>query len=511
MLYITKVNSASGGISFEYLDSEHCFGLIVRASYSFVIQDTQYTDEDDALIDGIDALKAVYLRPNLVAKIGVDEFRNGLITSVDIPESNHLREQTASVTIEERIRVNDDSILSNLVQAIPSPQDIESLSESFSSSRDSDSYSYTRNINLKYKQDAGSQFVDKARLFIKNVYLNSRPSYGFLEDGISENVRFNLKLRPRISEKFDLLNKEVSFTENLNCSRVFSENGILCSKSESFVVEIDSEGYETKSYDVTVKALQEPLEVNLVSGIHFSINSLVNQNTGSYGKPFSIEKELRENGDSANLSIQFTKNPSKNGTNNISYFAAKSQVDSFFDYDFSIDIGSVGYNRMSAFNAAKTYWSGNYNIGYIKVPALFPETSSGQLFEKKRDTSFNPFERKINDKITYTTDPSYNSSGNILKRKIQISDSNPIERHVIIPIFGDSERIGKRGAGTTLGTRSINVELVSSDFSSLESSGINIAVAETPDANYYYLNSKKTNFSPYEGVSSADISYLFFN
>lgn len=511
MLYITKANSASGGITFEYLESEHCFGLIIKTSYSFTIQDAQYTDEDDALILGIDALKAVYLRPNLVAKIGLDEFKNGLVTALEIPETNHLREQTASITIEERVRVTDDSVLSNLTQSIPSPQDVESFSETFSSSRGADSYSYSRDINLKYKQDAGSQFIDKARLFIKNVYLNSRPNYGFLEDGISENVRFNLKLRPKITEKFDLLNKEVSFSENLSCSRVFSENGILCSRNESYSLEVDPEGYETKSYDISIKALQEPLEVNIVSGIHFSINSLINENTGSYGNPFVIEKEIRENGDSATLSIQFTKNPKKNGTNNITYFASKSVSEAFHDYEFSIDIKSVGQNKIAAFNQSKVFWSGNYNIGYTKVPALFPEVSSGDLYEKKRSTSFDPFQRSINDKIVYTTDPAYNSAGNILKRKIQISDNNPIQRHVIVPIFGDSEKIGKRGAGLSVGTRTVSVQLVSSDFTSLESSGIHIATGEVPNANYYYLDSKTTSFDPYAGISTADISYIFFD
>ncbi len=87
-LLITKINDASTSISYQYLDSEHVFGLLVSATYSFSIQDVQFEDGEDGLLNGVDALKKAYLRKNIAAKIGVDEFKNGLVSSISIPDSD---------------------------------------------------------------------------------------------------------------------------------------------------------------------------------------------------------------------------------------------------------------------------------------------------------------------------------------------------------------------------------------------------------------------------------------
>jgi len=510
MLYITKVNKASTNISLNYLESEHIWGRIVKATYTFSILDARYTDQDDALLDGIDALKAVYLKPNIVAKIGIDEFRNGLVTSVDIPDGAHVARQDASIIIEERERVFDDSVLSNLTANIPSPQDVESFGESFECSRGANSYSYTRSINLKYRQDAGGQFLEKAYLFLKGVYFNSRPAYGYLEDGISEFGRFNAGFRPLLSEKYDILNKEVSLTENFDSARITTNGDISYSESSTHSISLDVDGYTTKNYDVEIKALQEPLEVNVISGVHFSLNNILSSNTGQFRYPYSIEKTIKTDGGAASFSVEFSSNPRKNGLNNIEYRASESLNGPYSDYSFSLDVISRGPNRIVAFERAKEYWSGHYDYGYIKIPAMFSITS-GQLFEKSRDTNFEPFSRKISETVVFTTDPTYNSNDNILKSSVQIKDAFPVDRNQIVAVLGDSEKVGRRGAGKTLGTRNITVEMVDKNQASLESEALVLAAAEIPNATYYDLDSKTSSFSPIDGISSANINYIFFN
>ena len=67
-LIITKITNASSSIEFNYLNSEHVWGLILNANYEFSIHDARMED-GDTLLEGIEALQNAYMRPNIAAKI----------------------------------------------------------------------------------------------------------------------------------------------------------------------------------------------------------------------------------------------------------------------------------------------------------------------------------------------------------------------------------------------------------------------------------------------------------
>ena len=330
MLSITKINEASTSISLEYLGSEHVFGIKVSATYSFSILDAEFVDGTDGLLTGIDALKKAYARKNIAAKIGLDEFKNGLVTNLSLDGSDRVRFGVASISIEENLRPSNDGVLSTLCDNIPSPQDLESFSESLSFKRGADTYAYDRSISLSYKQDAGNQFINKARLFLKNIYLGSRPAYGYQVDGISENGRFNLNLKPKISEYYDEINKELRFTENFESSRIATFGTLPFSQKKTYDIALNEQGYSTKSYSCEIISLSEPLELNILSGIQYSLISLLSENTGAYGMPTTIEKLIKSDDGLATLSVSFSNDPRFNATNNIEYVGRKSQDDFSF-------------------------------------------------------------------------------------------------------------------------------------------------------------------------------------
>ena len=511
MLSITKINEASTSISLEYLGSEHVFGIKVSATYSFSILDAEFVDGTDGLLTGIDALKKAYARKNIAAKIGLDEFKNGLVTDLSLDDSDRVRLGVALISIEENLRPSNDGVLSTLCDNIPSPQDLESFSESLSFKRGADTYSYDRSISLSYKQDAGNQFINKARLFLKNIYLGSRPAYGYQVDGISENGRFNLNLKPKISEYYDEINKELRFTENFESSRIATFGTLPFSQKKTYDIALNEQGYSTKSYSCEIISLSEPLELNILSGIQYSLISLLSENTGAYGMPTTIEKLIKSDDGLATLSVSFSNDPRFNATNNIEYVGRKSQDDSFDKYDFDLKIVSRGANYLIGFNNALTFYSGNRNIGYAKIPVLFPEITSGQMNEVSRNTSFNPFEKSISESVSFSTDPSYRDNGDgILKRSISVSDQYPVGRNEIVPIYGDKELIIRNQIGKTIGSRSVSCDLVSSR-SDIELLSLQKASGEIPTNTYKYLTEKTTNYAPLEGTCNANINYQFFD
>lgn len=510
-IFITKINSASTQVTFNYLNSEAVWGLIVSSSYEFDISDTSYTDGDDILYEGKDALDQVYLNQNIVGKIGSDEIRNGLVTSIDYPETPNVGRTTASISIEERQRVPSHGALSDILNNVPSPHDVESFSESFTFERGENSYSRNRNISLKYKQDAGHFFIDKARIFVQSMFFDSRPSFGYQEDGISENARFDVFFKPIVSENINLLNKEISFTETVTVNNIETLGDRNYSSQVSVSIDTDQIGYTTKNYKASLKALQEPLEANILDAIQDFIQNTYDENSSLFNFPTTITKNINTDGGSADISISFTNNPSKNSITNVVYTASKTKSGQWDEYSFDINIISVGASRIAAFNQTKQYWETNIDIGLSKVQSLFPETSSSILYEKSRNTTFSKFERRITDKIIYTNDPSYNSSGNILKRGVSVSDQIGVQRNSLLPILGERILLRKRDNSKTISSRTVQVNLVSKNLQSVESEAITIAESHTPPASYYYVDSKTSSHSPTNGTSSATVTFNYFD
>lgn len=510
-LFITKINDASSNIVFNYLESEHVFGQIVSVNYSFSLSDCQWEDGDDGVLFGVDALKKAYARKNIAAKIGIDEFKNGLVTNISFPESDRVRFGNASISIEERVRVDEDNVLNELFNFVPSPQDIDALEESFSFSRGDNSYSYTRDILLRWRQDPGEQFLNKAKLFLRNIYLGSRPNYGLQNDGISENGRFSLNLKPNISETYDELNKEVRLTENFEANRIETINGLAFSTKKTHSLNLNPDGYFSKNHSIEIAALTEPLERNISSGIQYILQSVLDENTGMYGNPINIEKLIKSDGGVASLSVAFTNDPRKKSTTNVEYIGKKGISESFFVYDFDLNIKSIGQNYLTAFNNSLSYFSGNRNAAYVKLPILFPEFVSGVTNEVSRSVSFNPFQKSVSESVSFSNNPNYADSGDgILKREISVSDSFQIGRNTVLPIYGDKEIIIRNDVGKTLGDRSVSVNMTSAT-GNLENLSIFLATGLYPPYNYKYITEKRTVLSPLEGSCNATVNFSFFD
>tara|TARA_Y100000114_G_scaffold147750_1_gene159907 strand:- start:6489 stop:8021 length:1533 start_codon:yes stop_codon:yes gene_type:complete len=508
-LIITKITNASSTTEFNYLNSEHVWGLIFTANYEFSIHDARMED-GDTLLEGIEALQNAYMRPNIAAKIGIDEFRNGEITSLSLPESNRAGITTASISITERVKLNsDDGALYDITQNTPSPQDIESFSENFSFSRGEDSYSYQRDLNLKYRQDTSNDFFNKAYLFIKGAYFNNRPSYGFQEDGISENARFNLGLKPSISETYDILNKEIRFSESFSSNRIETKNGITFSKKSTHSESLNSDGYTEKKFDIEIKALEKPIEVNLNSGMQITLDELISENSSEFGIPSSIEKSLKGDGGLGSLSVSFTNDPRQNSSTNVDYSASKNNG-AFEDYSFSLDVVTKASNRNDAFNQSLLYLKNNPNIAVDKIAILFPETAGITLNEISRSVSLNPLERSASQRINLTTNPDYlDEADGVLKRTVSISDTNQINRDSVTPILGNKEII-TRNENKTAGRRSVSVDMVSNNESVIEDS-LTLASQNEPESEYKYLTSKRTSERPLQKTVSSTLEFTFFD
>lgn len=502
-IYISKVSSASTTITYSYLESEHIWGYIIQGNYKADISDIVGID-DDNLHEGQRAIELALGQQNLAAKIGLDEYRNGNITSLSFGESYGVSKTDVSFTIVERVRVEDDGILSDLSQSIPSPQDVESFSEDFSFNRTTEGYSYNRNVTLKYNQDAGDQFLNKALLFLKNIYLRRRPSYGFQIDGISEYGRTDSGFKPTTSETFDLINKQISFSESLQVSRI--ENDF--SKATTFTIALDEQGYTTKSYTVDLAALKEPYEKNIASGVSLVLSELYDENTGQFGLPVSFEKGVNNEGGRANLSIVFKNDPKNKNRTNITYTATRTtNVADYDTYSFNLQVKSVGADPSQTFTQNKDFWTANTNYPYLKIPILFPEVTSGDLKEVSRNVSFNPFENLVSDNSTFTMNPLY---GYKFKRTIEISDQKQVNRNSIVPIYGDSEMIVYNN-GKTLGQYGISASMISDDINELETGVLAFASGYYPDADFVYLINQTTNLNLIEQSISANLEYSYFN
>ena len=503
-LIINKISSSSLQVDYSYLESDLLFGYNVVASYSLDFSDVTYTNEQNILFEGIEALRQAYQQKNLVARIGGDEFLNGRLTSQSFEESALVGNSSCSITIEESKRLDDYSS-HEFAQHIPSPQWIESFSESFSFSRTGDSYSSSRNVSLKYKQDAGNQFLNNAKLFLRNVYFNSRPNLGYHVDGISENGRFDGGFRPLISETVDLLGLSVSIVENLDSSFIVDDY----SKRQTYSEEVDAGGYLQKKYAVEIKALKEPLESVADSTCKVVLDAIITDNSAQFGYPIEIGKGINKDGGEITLNVSFTNNPALNQATSTTYSVSKTRRQSFYDYGLAMEILSDGQNEIAKANNAKTYWLANLSTYETKVQSLFPEADP--IYEMSRQTSFQTKDGKISDNVVFTDDPAYNSAAlpeGLLKLKFSNSLTPQIDRiRTFIDLSDKREKIELSDL-LTIGNGSFTMEAVA--FKSLGMfyaadylASLSFSIGET-----IYENSDTLTISS-EGSSSRVIGYDF--
>ncbi|MDB4314553.1 hypothetical protein N9955_00840 [bacterium] len=400
-LIINKVKSASVQVNYNYLESDYLFGYTLSASYVIDFTDVTFTNDQGVLYNGIEALREAYQSKHLTARIGGDEFQNARLTSQSFNETTLAGSSECSVSIEEEKRL-DDYTSNTFAQNIPSPQLIESFQESFSFSRSEANYSSARSVSIKYKQDAGDQFLNNAKLFLKNYYFDSRPNLGYQVDGISENGRFDQNFRPKISETIDLIGLSVSLQENLQTSTIESDY----SRAETYSLDVTEKGFLNKKYSVTIQALREPLELVGNEAAKTVVADLAAQNLAEFGKAYEITKGVDKDGGIVTINMSFSTDPSLNESTSVKYTISRSNKDGVYEYTISINYTGDGKTPMEKLENAKTLWEATLTTYMTKINSIF--TVSGVVYEKSRTTTFSHKEGKLSESVVYTTDESYN-------------------------------------------------------------------------------------------------------
>ena len=502
-LIINTVKSSSIKIEYSYLDTEKVFGYEVTADYTVDVSDVSF-EQGTVLFSGYDALKEAYLQKNLVARIGSDEFINGRIISLSLPETSAAGGIECKISIQESKALN--SYGSNeWAQKLASPQWISSFSENCNFARSEDSYSYTRNVSIQYKQDAGSQFLNNARLFVRNFYLQNRPQLGFQTDGISEDGRTDAGFKPLITETYDLVNLSVSLVENFESSYIVDNY----SKKSSYSLAIGNDGFLEKKYSIDLKALKEPLEIIVNDACKEVIDEITSENFAQFKNPISIEKTIGHETGAISIGMTFTTDPRKQGSST-TYTATKTKRGAYLDYSLSASFTAEGKTRKDRFQAAKNLWSDFQEVQKDKIESLF-SVSASSIYEKSRSVEMEPEDGKISENSEFSDDPSYNDSS-LPDGVIKLSFArNTKEQNFRSFKFLDLKDLREKLIGSdkkTIGEGSLTVNLIP-----IRSRGIFFGQDYLASQNYLtsaqYKTSDQISLDSANGTTNRVISYVF--
>ncbi len=510
-LIVYNVISASLDISFDYLDGDEIFGYTAKADYSIDLSDVSFTDNAGTLITGRDAIKRAYLQKNITARIGADEYVNGVIQGVDFEQSALVGAEIAKISIQEYKRLSDYSN-HTFAKYLPSPHLLESFEESYDFNRSEESYSYTRSIEIKYKQstEATDEFLNNVKVFVSNYYHEVRPNLGYLSDGISENARFDKKFNGILSETIDLIGLSYGLTENFDSS--FIDESSSVSKQTKITDNLDESGYQNKSYNITLSSLKYDNTGVLRRAVQDTIAEIIAAES-AYGTPSSIEKGFSKNGRSAYLTISFSKNPKSFRDNTLTYSCGQQKAAAFFEYSLKSEYASIGVNNRERLKASRAFWSEQSLYDVTRVLALYP--SAGSIYEKNRQVTFDYSSGKIIDDIVFTNDPAYAQGlpEGILKFKITMNKDNGVNRFArIMDIESLKEKLTISSL-KTLAQASVTAETISSpdyglfhgkNFLNSKTSELNAVLGEDT----YYITSDQTTIDLANGTTSRVINYV---
>lgn len=500
-LIINTIKSSSIKIEYSYLDTEKIFGYEVTADYTVDVSDVSF-DQDSVLLNGYDALKEAYLQKNLVARIGTDEFINGRIISLSLPETSAAGGIECRLSIQESKSIDSDN---QWADKIASPQWLSSFTENYNFSRSEDSYSYTRNVSIQYKQDAGNQFLNNARLFLRNFYLQNRPNLGFQTDGISEDGRTDAGFKPLITETYDLVNLSVSLVENFESSYIIDNY----SKKNSYSLAIGNDGFLEKKYSIELKALKEPLEKIVNDACKDVIDEIASENFAQFKNPISIEKTIGHETGVISIGVSFTTDPRKQGSSTI-YTATKTKRGAYLDYSLNATFAAEGKTRKERFEATKTLWADFQGTQKEKIGNLF-SVSESSIYEKARSVELEPEDGKISENSEFSDDPAYNDSSlpdGIIKLNFS---RNTKEQNFRSFKFLDLKDLREKLIGSdkkTIGEGSLTVNLIP-----IRSRGIFFGQNYLESQNYLdstqYKTSDQISLDSANGTTSRVISYVF--
>ena len=481
-LLVNNVVDSNSQISYSYLESEDVFGYLVTLNYTLKIEDVLFDNNDGVLLSGRAAIRAAYKRQNITARIAGDEILNGLITNVSFGEGSLNGEDTVSIGIQERRRLDDYSS-KTFAKYIPNPHLLESFAESYTFSRSGSDYSYSRNISIKYSQDAGNQFLTNAKIFLTNYYYSNRPNLGYYEDGISENARFNDNYNGTLNQAIDLVNLSVNLQENFDSSFIVDSENV--SKKITNSISIDQKGYLEKVINVEFTSIKYDSSNVLGSAIASTIDSIISDEQTKFGKPFSIEKGIAKDSRRANLSISFSTNPALSQDNSIIYNCAKNKAGAFFEYDLSVTYKAKDKNSQTRYDSVLALWTSNKDKNESKVVGLFSEATG--IYEKSRSSTIDKPKGLVTEDIKYTTDDSYDSGPlpkGILKFNISVQKQDKVKRSSVVLDLTDLKQ-----------------KLVTSDLNKLGSATVTATVTSDPAyGNFHgkdFLNGKTSEMNTF--------------
>jgi hypothetical protein len=511
-LIVNNVISSSVQITYEYLGTEELFGYTVRGNYVVNISDINIQQNDTVLLSGRDAIKDAYGKANIVARIGADSYLNGRIQSFDFNESSLVGSEEVTLNIEESRKLDDYS-QRTYGRYAPDPHQISSFTESYTFSRSGSDYSSTRNVDLAYKQSAGNQFLNNAKAFLTNYYFAFRPSYGYQQDGISENAKISEGFRGDIVETYDLITLSVSLSETINTSFIDELYGVSRQSTEN--IQITEQGFLEKSCQVELKSLRSDSESSLLHAISKIVNQIKDKEQSVYGNPISISKGLTKDGYSASLTVSFSTDPKKSQDDSVSYSGSEKKAGKFKEYSLSIQYSSKGKNNKDKFSNAKAAWVTGQQLNPSRIKRLFHPLED--FFEKSRSTTFQQSEGKISENIVFTTDDSYKERDDgLLKLKKTLSKTHQIKRLEKFHEIGSLEDQVVQNTLKTVGQASVTASAVASQSmgiykakESLESDEVTAEFNELVDEDVIHITSDEISLNLGEGTASRTVNYLF--
>ncbi len=512
-LIVNNVLSSSLQVSYNYAGTEELFGYNVEGTYVVDISDINLQEGDTVLTQGRDAIEDAYGRPNITARIGADDYINGKVQDFSFEAGALVGSETVSITISESRKLDSHSN-SIFTKYIPNPHWIESFKESYDFSRNGADYTSTRNISLKYNQSAADTFITDAKVFLTNYYFVNRPSFGYQEDGISENALIKDNYRGDISETYDLIELSASLTESVNSSFVDSTKAV--GRKETQQIEITEKGYINKTYNINLTSLRVDSERTLTSAIGEIVDELKSQEASEFGSPISISKGITKDGNNATLTIKFTTDPT-NQDDYSSYSGSEAKEGKFTNFTLNIEYKGNGKNDHDKFINTKDVWVREQKLNQLRIQRLFHPTKP--IYEKSRSTNFRKSEGMISESIVFTTDDSYKERDDgLLKLKKTLSKTHQIVRiEKVLDLSALKEgAVINSGGLLTVGQASVTASATATQTDGIYKVKESLEAA-TEELNEFigedklYMQSDTISMTLGDGVAQRNLNYLFIS